>query len=103
MFIRDFIPSGIAFSLKGEYDVVRNFILHSLQLQSWEKTMDCHSPGQGLMPANFKVRTIPPEGDDAATEEVLTLISERPQSAVSPLSIPGYGGLYCNMRMGKCC
>lgn len=33
VFIRDFIPSGIAFLLKGEYDIVRNFILHTLQLQ----------------------------------------------------------------------
>ncbi|ERN13132.1 hypothetical protein AMTRI_Chr11g93660 [Amborella trichopoda] len=71
IFIRDFIPSGIAFLLKGEYEIVRNFILHTLQLQSWEKTMDCHSPGQGLMPASFKVRTVPLEGDDTATEDVL--------------------------------
>ncbi|XP_074592568.1 neutral/alkaline invertase 3, chloroplastic-like [Curcuma longa] len=71
VFIRDFIPSGMAFLLKGEYDIVRNFILHTLQLQSWEKTMDCHSPGQGLMPASFKVRTVPLDGDDSATEEVL--------------------------------
>ncbi|XP_057539612.1 alkaline/neutral invertase E, chloroplastic-like isoform X2 [Amaranthus tricolor] len=71
VFIRDFIPSGIAFLLKGEYDIVRNFILHTLQLQSWEKTMDCHSPGQGLMPASFKVRTVPLDGDDTATEEIL--------------------------------
>lgn len=33
VFIRDFIPSGIAFLLKGEYDIVRNFILYTLQLQ----------------------------------------------------------------------
>ncbi|XP_025015359.1 neutral/alkaline invertase 3, chloroplastic isoform X2 [Ricinus communis] len=71
VFIRDFIPSGIAFLLKGEYDIVRNFILHTLQLQSWEKTMDCHSPGQGLMPASFKVRTVPLDGDDSTTEEIL--------------------------------
>ncbi|THG06420.1 hypothetical protein TEA_000710 [Camellia sinensis var. sinensis] len=71
VFIRDFIPSGIAFLLKGEYDIVRNFILYTLQLQSWEKTMDCYSPGQGLMPASFKVRTLPLDGDDSATEEVL--------------------------------
>ncbi|KAL6342037.1 hypothetical protein AAG906_038283 [Vitis piasezkii] len=71
VFIRDFIPSGIAFLLKGEYDIVRSFILHTLQLQSWEKTMDCHSPGQGLMPASFKVRTVPLDGDDSATEDVL--------------------------------
>ncbi|CAM0904755.1 unnamed protein product [Alopecurus aequalis] len=72
VFIRDFVPSGIAFLLKGEYDIVRNFILHTLQLQSWEKTIDCHSPGQGLMPASFKVRVIPLDGgEDGATEEVL--------------------------------
>lgn len=71
VFIRDFIPSGIAFLLKGEYEIVRNFILHTLQLQSWEKTVDCHSPGQGLMPASFKVRTVPLDGDETATEEVL--------------------------------
>lgn len=71
VFIRDFIPSGIAFLLKGEYDIVRNFILHTLQLQSWEKTMDCHSPGQGLMPASFKVRTVPLDGDESATEDIL--------------------------------
>ncbi|KAI8573490.1 hypothetical protein RHMOL_Rhmol01G0281700 [Rhododendron molle] len=71
VFIRDFIPSGIAFLLKGEYDIVRNFILYTLQLQSWEKTMDCYSPGQGLMPASFKVRTVPLDGDDSAYEEVL--------------------------------
>lgn len=70
VFIRDFVPSGIAFLLKGEYDIVRNFILHTLQLQSWEKTMDCHSPGQGLMPASFKVRVIPLD-DNGTTEEVL--------------------------------
>lgn len=40
-------------------------------LQSWEKTMDCHSPGQGLMPASFKVRTVPLDGDESIKEEVL--------------------------------
>lgn len=33
--------------------------------------MDCYSPGQGLMPASFKVRTVPLEGSDGAFEEVL--------------------------------
>lgn len=33
VFIRDFVPSGIAFLLKGEYEIVKNFILHTLQLQ----------------------------------------------------------------------
>ncbi|KAI3445442.1 hypothetical protein Pfo_002107 [Paulownia fortunei] len=58
VFIRDFIPSAFAFLLKGEGEIVRNFLLHTLQLQSWEKTVDCYSPGQGLMPASFKVRSV---------------------------------------------
>ncbi|KAJ1417189.1 Six-hairpin glycosidase superfamily [Sesbania bispinosa] len=57
VFIRDFIPSALAFLLKGEKEIVKNFLLHTLQLQSWEKTVDCYSPGQGLMPASFKVKT----------------------------------------------
>ncbi|KAM1442599.1 hypothetical protein ACFXTO_010567 [Malus domestica] len=69
VFIRDFAPSALAFLLKGEGEIVRNFLLHTLQLQSWEKTVDCYSPGQGLMPASFKVRTVPLDGNKI--EEVL--------------------------------
>ncbi|CAN1219389.1 Alkaline/neutral invertase A, mitochondrial [Linum perenne] len=69
VFIRDFVPSALAFLLKGEGEIVRNFLLHNLQLQSWEKTVDCYSPGQGLMPASFKVRTVPLDG--GKFEEVL--------------------------------
>ncbi|WOL06697.1 neutral/alkaline invertase 1, mitochondrial [Canna indica] len=71
VFISDFVPSAIAFLLKGETEIVRNFLLHTLQLQSWEKTVDCYSPGQGLMPASFKVRTVPLDGSNEAFEEVL--------------------------------
>ncbi|RWW14787.1 hypothetical protein GW17_00021418 [Ensete ventricosum] len=73
VFIRDFIPSGMAFLLKGEYDIVRNFILHTLQLQVILSAAihDCDLKCQGLMPASFKVRTVPLDGDDSATEEVL--------------------------------
>ncbi|KAF8088661.1 hypothetical protein N665_0532s0024 [Sinapis alba] len=69
VFIRDFVPSALAFLLKGQGEIVRNFLLHTLQLQSWEKTVDCYSPGQGLMPASFKVRTV--ALDENTTEEVL--------------------------------
>ncbi|KAM7279407.1 hypothetical protein ACFE04_006541 [Oxalis oulophora] len=71
VFIRDFVPSAIAFLLNGEAEIVKNFLLHTLQLQSWEKTVDCYSPGQGLMPASFKVRTVPLDGTDGGSEEVL--------------------------------
>ena len=69
VFVRDFVPSALAFLMKGEGEIVRNFLLYTLQLQSWEKTVDCYSPGQGLMPASFKVRTSPLEEDKF--EEVL--------------------------------
>uniref|UniRef100_A0A7N0TEQ9 Alkaline/neutral invertase n=1 Tax=Kalanchoe fedtschenkoi TaxID=63787 RepID=A0A7N0TEQ9_KALFE len=69
VFIRDFVPAALAFLLRGEKGIVKNFLLHTLQLQSWEKTVDCYSPGQGLMPASFKVRTIPHGGEQP--EEVL--------------------------------
>ncbi|KDP27968.1 hypothetical protein JCGZ_19048 [Jatropha curcas] len=71
VFIRDFVPSALAFLLNGEPEIVKNFLLYTLQLQSWEKTVDCYSPGQGLMPASFKVRTVPLDGNDGAFEEVL--------------------------------
>ncbi|KAI7727146.1 hypothetical protein M8C21_026671 [Ambrosia artemisiifolia] len=71
VFIRDFIPSALAFLLNGEGEIVKNFLLHTLQLQSWEKTVDCHSPGQGLMPASFKVRSVPLDGKPGELEDVL--------------------------------
>lgn len=71
VFIRDFVPSALAFLLNGEGEIVKNFLLHTLQLQSWEKTVDCYSPGQGLMPASFKVKSVPLDGTDGAYEDVL--------------------------------
>ncbi|KAK9673369.1 hypothetical protein RND81_12G163300 [Saponaria officinalis] len=71
VFIRDFVPSALAFLMKGEGEIIKNFLLHTLQLQSWEKTVDCYSPGQGLMPASFKVRTVPLDGNSGTFEEVL--------------------------------
>ncbi|KAH7655150.1 Glycosyl hydrolase family 100 protein [Dioscorea alata] len=71
VFIRDFVPSALAFLMRGESEIVKNFLLHTLQLQSWEKTVDCYSPGQGLMPASFKVRTVPLDENNEAFEETL--------------------------------
>lgn len=33
--------------------------------------MDCYSPGQGLMPASFKVRSVPLDGPDGEFKDVL--------------------------------
>lgn len=55
MFVRDFVPSAFAFLMKGEPEVVRNFILKTLRLQGWEKKIDRFQLGEGVMPASFKV------------------------------------------------
>ncbi|PHJ57483.1 alkaline invertase [Nostoc linckia z18] len=57
-FLRDFVPSALVFLMHGEADIVRNFLIETLKLQSHEKQMDCFEPGAGLMPASFKVQSI---------------------------------------------
>lgn len=49
------MPSGLAFLMNGEPDIVKNFLLKTLQLQSWEKKVDRFKLGEGAMPASFKV------------------------------------------------
>ncbi|AFY77157.1 glycogen debranching enzyme [Pleurocapsa sp. PCC 7327] len=57
-FIRDFVPSALAFLIKGRSEIVRNFLIETLSLQSHEPQMDSFKPGSGLMPASFKVELI---------------------------------------------
>jgi len=54
-FVRDFVPSALAFLIQGQGYLVRNFLIQTLALQSHDKQMDCFQPGPGLMPASFKV------------------------------------------------
>lgn len=53
--MRDFVPSALAFLMNGEPEIVKNFLLRTLQLQSVEKRIDCFTLGEGVMPASFKV------------------------------------------------
>ncbi|WCJ35101.1 Plant neutral invertase family protein [Euphorbia peplus] len=55
VFVRDFFPSALAFLMNGEHEVVRNFLLKTIHLQSWEKRIDQFKMGEGVMPASFKV------------------------------------------------
>lgn len=57
-FVRDFVPSALAFLMRGDSEIVRHFLIETLALQSQERQMDCFKPGQGLMPASFKVQLI---------------------------------------------
>lgn len=54
-FVRDFVASALVFLMDGRAEIVRNFLVETLALQSRERHMDCFKPGQGLMPASFKV------------------------------------------------
>ncbi|CAH1440049.1 unnamed protein product [Lactuca virosa] len=78
VFIRDFIPSALAFLLDGG-EIVKNFLFHTLQLQSLEKTVDSHRPGQGLMPASFKVRSVALDGNPVNLRMfwILILVNQR--------------------------
>ncbi|KAI9127964.1 hypothetical protein K1719_000957 [Acacia pycnantha] len=56
VFVRDFVPSALAFLMKEKHHhIVKNFILNTLYLQSWEKKVDKFELGAGVMPASFKV------------------------------------------------
>lgn len=55
MFVRDFVPSALAFLMHKEPDIVKNFLLKTLRLQSSEKKIDRFQLGEGVMPASFKV------------------------------------------------
>ena len=54
-FVRDFVSSALFFLIKGETDIVRNFLEETLKLQPKDNQLDAYKPGQGLMPASFKV------------------------------------------------
>ncbi|XWS39458.1 hypothetical protein CRYUN_Cryun18bG0055900 [Craigia yunnanensis] len=75
VFVRDFVPGGLVFLINGEPDIVKNFILKTLHLQSWEKKIDRFQLGEGVMPASFKVLHDPVRNNE-------TLIVDFGESAI---------------------
>lgn len=75
VFVRDFVPSALTFLMNGEDEIVRNFLLKTLRLQSWEKKIDQFKLGEGVMPASFKVLHDPTRNND-------TLIADFGESAI---------------------
>ncbi len=55
-FVRDFVLSALAFLSNNQPEIVRNFLIETLSLQSHEPNIDSFKPGPGLMPASFKVQ-----------------------------------------------
>jgi hypothetical protein len=54
-FVRDFVSAGLVFLIDGQPEIVRNFLVETLTLQSRERQTNCFKPGQGLMPTSLKV------------------------------------------------
>ncbi|KAJ3700376.1 hypothetical protein LUZ61_004081 [Rhynchospora tenuis] len=75
VFVRDFVPSALAFLMNGEYDIVKNFLLKTLLLQGWEKKVDRFKLGEGVMPASFKVLHDP-------NRDVDTIVADFGESAI---------------------
>ncbi|CAI5946694.1 unnamed protein product [Closterium sp. NIES-64] len=75
VFVRDFVPSALAFLINGEHSIVENFLLKTLRLQAWEKRVDVFTLGEGVMPASFKVLHDPKRGTD-------TMIADFGESAI---------------------
>lgn len=55
VFVRDFVPSALAFLMNGEPEIVKNFLMKTLRLQALTKRIDNFTLGEGVMPASFKV------------------------------------------------
>lgn len=75
VFVRDFVPSALAFLMNNEPEIVKNFLLKTLHLQGWEKRVDRFKLGEGAMPASFKVLHNP-------TRKTDTLIADFGESAI---------------------
>ena len=55
IFTRDFFVSGLAFLLAGKYEIVKNFLRVTSDLQQTENSKNCFQAPRGVMPASFKV------------------------------------------------
>lgn len=80
--MRDFIPSALAFLMKGEHLIVKNFLVETARLQSREKMVDLFKLGQGVMPASFKVHHCNPT---QKTESLLADFGETAIGRVAPV------------------
>uniref|UniRef100_A0A7N0V3S2 Alkaline/neutral invertase n=1 Tax=Kalanchoe fedtschenkoi TaxID=63787 RepID=A0A7N0V3S2_KALFE len=75
VFVRDFVPSALVFLMNGEPEIVKNFLLKTLRLQSWEKKIDRFKLAEGVMPASFKVH-------HDAVRKSETLVADFGESAI---------------------
>ncbi|KAJ0442871.1 putative beta-fructofuranosidase [Helianthus annuus] len=92
VFIKDFVPSALAFMMNGESEIVKNFLLKAVLLQSREKKVDKFKLGEGAMPASFKVLHDPVRNTE--TKPYWLIIVKVPLVEWL-LLIQDFGGLFC--------
>ncbi len=54
-FVRDFVPSALVFLMRGDYEIVRNFLTTVMGLRTQQPVLPGHQRATGLMPASFRV------------------------------------------------
>jgi glycogen debranching enzyme len=79
VFTRDFAVSAFAFLLDGRAEVVRSFLETAVELQSHDRQLDCFRPGEGLIPASFRVTP------DGARERLVADFGEHAIARVAPV------------------
>lgn len=79
VFTRDFAVSAYAYLLNGQPEIVAGFLLQMVRLQRTERQFDCFKPGEGLMPASFKVVS------DADGERLVADFGEHAIARVPPV------------------
>jgi hypothetical protein len=78
-FVRDFVPSALVFLMKGQPEIVRNFLVTVMQLRGHQPVLEGHQRSMGLMPASFHVLR---EGDE---ESLIADFGERAIGRVVPV------------------
>jgi hypothetical protein len=63
--------------------------------------VDCYSPGQGLMPASFKVQTVLIDGGNGGTETEEVLIPDFGEAAIGRVA-PVDSGRFCVFCCFQC-
>ena len=79
IFVRDFAVSAFACLLENDTEIVANFLLEMVRLQQTQRQFDCFKPGEGLMPASFKVEMVDGE------ERIIADFGERAIARVPPV------------------
>ena len=54
-FVRDFVPAGLVFLMDGRTEIVRNFLLTTLELRTKAPQLAGHYKTPGVLPASFHV------------------------------------------------